>query len=567
MINNLDLESLKKYFLGKKVLIRSDLHTRPTGVCERVSITSSMANLSGQVVEIDYVDKSGFLMYSIFHCKESESYWEFDAIDSIVEEVDINITEQVELEIKKGDLVRIKNIKNNEEKENICGYLFGIPIIKRVIKKEYIEAPKDEFVVADIIDNVIYPYYFNNKYNNIVITKDMVELVKEGYLDKVKNKKRKLAKEVKMLEDLETMEEMKSKVNTKDFKKIYASTLRAKPNDLKGLDLLLHQWAFNKKHIYKMFDNKLSISKEIEYVKSGEDVRTELESLYRQFPVALYVLRNISNDEIINNLLNSDYDGYDWQDYSSTYCYQRGTKVSKLLKEACNNDKLDIAFSDIIAQNKIRGIIEISIDPIEILLMSTNVSGWQSCHRITSIGHTKDWGQYSGGIFSYMCDNVSMIAFRHNNKLYDFNIYKSKTQQHSKNWRQMIWINEDFTQFVTSRQYPGKMEGITKEIREMLEEQINNYKGEFTWVHSDNMDKIKKILKDYKYNNNSTNIMHYNDMLNGYSGDLCYKKDTEIIKDSIIVGSNPVCTLCGKNIMLKNRYPFCIDCKKIVDNL
>lgn len=265
-------------------------------------------------------------------------------------------------------------------------------------------------------------------------------------------------------------------------------------------------------------------------------------------------------EEIVNNKLTHDIycDDEGWTKYIKG-TYKEGTKISKIINEVFKNDKLNTYFSDIIASNKITGVLEISIDPIEYLLMSCNKSGWSSCHTIHKFGQGKSYGCYSAGIFSYMCDDVSLIAFRHDGKLYDCSFQKQTAKVHSKNWRQMIWLSKDFKQFIASRQYPNYSEEITKNAREMLEERINEFFGaENTWVHTQKESKIKSLVSDYI---KGGNVLHYNDMLHGYKGDLCYIKDSLNDDSGIVVGSNPTCLICGKKTLLRSGYPMCIDCE------
>lgn len=558
----INIDEMRAKLVGKRVVLKNNLKD----IFCKVGVTDEMIGKVGSILKIKRIIEGtqqidgAFHDYKVINFDESGYSWELCMIEAILTDDMTPIKDEqdtVELSISKGDLVKYKKMLPQED--NKIGEIYGIPVIKEPIELNK-EIPEQEFIVADIVDDVIYPYYFDDDYKNIIIKKDMVELVQEGYVQKVEKKKRHTVKEKKMLEELKIMEEMKNKVNIKDFKKIYAGSLKVSPTTLKGVELVLHQWAFNKKHLYKMLGKNLSITKEIEYQKTKEDMNGERETLYRECPALYYILREVSDTELLRNRLEHTYQR-DWCQYGNSYDYDTGTKISKIINDALKNDKINTLYSDIVAQSKIRGVIEISIDPIEILLMSTNVSGWESCHRINEIGSNKSWGCFSGGIFSYMCDSTSMIAFRHNNKLYDFKIYNSKTQQRSKNWRQMVWINKDMTTFITSRQYPVKMDEITKQVREMLQEQICKYnKQENAWVHSDNQDKIKTAIADYKYRGLEKNILHYNDMLKGYKGDLCYRKGITIKDNDILVGSNPVCPHCGNEIMAAHNRPFCDNC-------
>ena len=278
------------------------------------------------------------------------------------------------------------------------------------------------------------------------------------------------------------------------------------------------------------------------------------------FPGAGYVIYEIPRDDFSKNELQRELHAGWMENVGKKPTYPKGTKVSKILNEAFNNEKMNIAYSDIVAESKMKGILEISIDPVEILLMSTNRSGWDSCHKISSGGRCRSWGGYSGGIFSYMCDSASMIAFRHSIEKVTMKFWKNNVEINSKNWRQMIWVSKEMDIFVASRQYPAKSDETTQKARELLETTIDSYKkkkGETSWVHSKDQGKIKSSVADYNSYKHISDLrtMHYNDMLQGYEGDLCYLKGKILGASEIIVGSNPVCPICGKEIMSHNNYP------------
>jgi len=221
--------------------------------------------------------------------------------------------------------------------------------------------------------------------------------------------------------------------------------------------------------------------------------------------------------------------------------FERGEKVSKVLNECFKNDKLNTMFSDIIAKtsNRIKGKLQISIDPIDYMLMSCNKSGWTSCHTIHKFGEGVSYGMYSSGLFSYMCDEVSLVAFRYDGNIYDFDFNGQKVKTYSKNWRQMIYLNSDtFSTFICSKQYPNANEEIARTVREMLEEQINSYiENTENWVHSTNNTDMCNIMR------NVTDL-HYNDITHGRNGEMCYIKGSTPPSKSIRIGAYPICPSC-----------------------
>lgn len=540
---------------GKQVCLIDDLEDDT--YIDDVYVCYSMSKLAGKEVTIDkiidYSDNYRDTFRFFIEEDRGEYVYSSKMIKNIIKETPSEEIIQKRLSVKKGDMLRIKTPKEMKEaegeyeSETLCGIKISISI------PDTTGIEGLEFIACDVIENRILPYYIKDEYPDVIITTDMVELVEEGFVDNLISKKENgiclHQEETKILDDLATMEEMKSKVNIKDFKKIIAGSLNLIPKDMKGVEQIIHQWAFNKKEIYRVFDRKFNLSKEVEFDKDENMMEQERIKMYHEFPGYYYVLKQFSNREFIKNQLEHTLD-YDWNRLHSRI-YKTGERISKILDEAFKNDKFNIYLSDIIAQNKIKGIVEVSIDPIEYLLMSLNVSGWSSCHTLHKVNQGLSYGCYSAGLFSYMCDSNSLIAFRHDDKMYEYKINKQKITAHSKNWRQMIWVTKDFKAFIASRQYPVEIEEISKTAREMLEEQISG--DEVNWVHSKNDEKLKKVICDKKHKN--IYPLHYNDILHGFSGSLCYEKGTVIETDMLEIGSYPACPVCGEEILTSQERP------------
>lgn len=574
-LRNHDVDDLNKMFVEKTIILKKDILINQYSK-DGVFFVDEMQEYEDKKLKIiniwsaELINIDGQSVVSkFFNIKEDNGRytWSFDWIDCIVEDEIISSNSENpenQSNIQKGDLVRLieKSFKIGQINE-IDKDIYGIPI-KSIEYINHINRKGKKLVVCDIIDGKILPYFLSGTYNAEPITLDMIELEEKNYLDNIKTLKQKKGTISKVkqqvLDDIELIEEMKLKVNIKDFKKIYAGSMKRIPNNLKGIEQIIHHWACNKKHLYKLLGNKLSIQKEIEVFKDKNDVENDRQELYKAFPGCYDVINRLYDEEILTNKFNREIGPYNYNFLKYLKTYNEGDKVSKMLDEAFHNEKLNMLFSDIIAQNKIKGFVEISIDPIEYLLASCNQSGWTSCHRMFQVGYTgRTFGGWSAGVLGYMCDDVSMIAFRHNNKLYDYQINNQKIQAHSKSWRQMIWINKELNLFFASRQYPNKIDEVAKAVREMLEEQIdNNITDEKNWIHSEDKSKMKRIITDRC--ELKSEILHYNDILYDFNADMCYKKDIELKNNSVKVGSNPICPNCGLELMKNHNYPECTKC-------
>lgn len=548
-IYELNLDDLKKEFIGKEVVLSENIIYGEHN--NGMYIPGSFEKYKNQIFKIKTIDygSSHKYIFKIFYPNGNELWLGFEMIGKIVIK-----SNKKNIEVKKGDLVKLL-----PKSEKQVGEFYGIPIVEMCgsDNEEYEELSKHGFIVQDVVNDKILPYYLDNKWRDIIIDTNMVEVAKEDYIGHIKEKTRKLKSEKKILEDFEIMEEMKTKVNIKDFKKIYAGALKLIPNNLKGIDLLLQQWAFNKKEIYKVLGKELAIRKEIECSKDENMVKDEVTKMCNVIPAFSLMLPYVSYREILSNKLE-----HEISLFSNTKVYTAGDKVSKMIAEIYQSEKLNMLLSDIIAQTKVKGIVEVSIDPIEYLLMSCNISGWTSCHTIYKIGHNaKSYGCYSAGIFSYMCDNVSLIAFKHDGKEYDFKIANQTIKAKSKNWRQMVWLDKKYDFFVTSRQYPVDIKEANEAVRELIEGSINSNNEEKKWIHSHDQRKVKARISNYKPEKRA---LHYNDILNGYNGDLCYKKGIDLKNKKTKVGSFPICPSCGERLLESPGIPFCDECYKII---
>lgn len=281
VIYNIDLDYLRARLIGKKVLLEDYFESYEE--LEGVYMDGCMRNYCDTVVTISYIADTGYENKKCFKVNENNYIWPFAMIKAFIEN---DVETQNNINVKKGDLVKFKNI-NKKTNENIL----TIPIYKGCMNKISEKILKKEFIVCDVIDGKILPYYTDGGSYTDIIKTDMIELVQENYVESIKEKSRKTKKEKIILDDLEVIEEMKSKVNIKDFKKIYAGSLSLIPKDLKGIDLLIHQWACAKRELYRLLNKNLTLSKSIEYKRDTYSMEQERENLYREFPRLLLCIK------------------------------------------------------------------------------------------------------------------------------------------------------------------------------------------------------------------------------------------------------------------------------------
>jgi hypothetical protein len=233
----------------------------------------------------------------------------------------------------------------------------------------------------------------------------------------------------------------------------------------------------------------------------------------------------------------------------------------KLKEKVTFTNPVELEYSRLFENKEVSGNIAISIDPIDFLLMSTNKSGWQSCYAISKDLESRNFGEYVSGLFSYMCDPSTTIAYRHSDKMVEYKIGSSKFEAYSKNWRQLIYLDLEHIGMACSKQYPFEDETLSKTVREFMEELLSNhYNLENTWkkVHITSGSRLESMINQISFEGQT---LAYNDILHRCVGDFVYNKTLNNLKDmNFVVDSNPICPICGKEKIYFSRPPMCESC-------
>lgn len=239
-----------------------------------------------------------------------------------------------------------------------------------------------------------------------------------------------------------------------------------------------------------------------------------------------------------------------------------GTKMTKAISEIFKNKELDTAYSKLIDRKTVKGIVEVSIDPIDYITMSFNNSGWHSCYTISVDGLANDFGGYVAGTLSYMCDSASIIAYKHSNNLVKMKLGSSKIEDYSKNWRQVIYLDTVNYTMMYSREYPRKNAEVSKTAREMIEEAISKaveIPNEWSKMKC-KVQTMQHYISNCEFYNDT---LVYNDILhnNSVEGNMIYNKKLNNRKDtSIVSGSNVICPYCGEKMLSSSSTILCEDC-------
>lgn len=180
--------------------------------------------------------------------------------------------------------------------------------------------------------------------------------------------------------------------------------------------------------------------------------------------------------------------------------------------------------------------------------MSLTDGDWNSCHDITS-------GCHKSGVFSYMVDNCTIIAYANRKKFK----WEDEVELPLKRWRQCVYIDLQNKSAVFSRQYPNDNEVAGKKVRSMVNNLLANYFSITPkWKITRDINKIKSYVDDY-----SSDTLHYNDILS-YSK---IKATSTILNGgnipNVVLGNDPYCPVCGDDYITNSEYLTCNSCSNI----
>ena len=279
----------------------------------------------------------------------------------------------------------------------------------------------------------------------------------------------------------------------------------------------LQDWAKAKYRFYKMFGDKLTIEDEIETNKDENEFRREYSEIMAKFPLYKVVLNAISFDDIYKNEM-CDLSDFILEDKR----VKNGMKFTQFISlYGCK--ELDMEISKLY-QNKGKSKIFISINPIDYLTVSINRSDWRSCHNFFD-------GEYRNAGLSYMNDKTSLVAYSANGMV-DYTRYERPFTWNSKKWRQMIYVSEESSTTVFSRQYPCESTEMSKGVRLLWEKYIDKYFNiSFVW-------KVFNHRNDANIEVEKKCCTLYNDVGNGF-GHKVIKNKADINydeKENIYIG-------------------------------
>lgn len=324
---------------------------------------------------------------------------------------------------------------------------------------------------------------------------------------------------------------------------------------------LLQTHATNKAHIFKLFGNKLKIEREIDTCLNSFEAGKIQVALREEFLkdkkliLAASLLGSISSDEFVSNIVNRDLTIFNVE-------IKKGTKLSKaLIKLVLPEHQHLVATSHSMANQKLftKGKLVLSIDPNDYVTMSTNSSGWRSCHRL-------DGGEFRAGPLAYLRDGSTIICYMESNTPCTFS-YRGVEYTHSnKCWRQIAMVDPALTYAIQERQYPNPSTINQNAASSIFKELLSAYNGVDYLFAKKQTEVLESLHIDFCESNNEEYYLYYNDITHSMfnEGNLVYQTGKTIdqlrqTKFFPIKGANVYCLSCGEKLH-RSCSLFCEDC-------
>lgn len=150
--------------------------------------------------------------------------------------------------------------------------------------------------------------------------------------------------------------------------------------------------------------------------------------------------------DFINDNLDGFFDNQVVKDYENI---PRGMKLVKAFKffephSKTTLERLQNEASRIIQEDKIEGILCLSVHPLDFLSSSENTYNWRSCHALD--------GEYRAGNLSYMCDESTIMCYL-KTEAGDMKLehFPANVRWNSKKWRMLLHFSENTDMIMAGR--------------------------------------------------------------------------------------------------------------------
>ncbi|MCF0124214.1 MAG: hypothetical protein HUJ68_00355 [Clostridia bacterium] len=314
---------------------------------------------------------------------------------------------------------------------------------------------------------------------------------------------------------------------------------------------LLNEHIIKKEHIFKLFGEKLKVEKEIETtidINTAIDYVEEFTKKYlSEKPKRFFVNSLFETVDITDLMTNNLTRKIEFFDVS----LKVGTKISTAIAKLCADEdvyELTTAYSMLLQKMRGKGKVVISIDPIDYITMSSNASGWKSCHRLNG-------GEFRTGPLAYLADSSTVICYIESSTPCKVR-YNNKILTHSnKCWRQIALVSPDLTFAYQERQYPNVNIINENAVSELFKDLFEKYNKKDYIVENIEVYELELLHTDYCCKTGS-NELYYNDTLNEMfdSANIIYPKDL------------PRSDLKNCKLPLKGETAYCLNCECELDS-
>lgn len=313
------------------------------------------------------------------------------------------------------------------------------------------------------------------------------------------------------------------------------SDMHSRDQELNLKDILRHWESAKSQFLFKLFGEKLILTKNVNFQKDQMSMEIEMENLCNPYTseAKLFVsnydmfcrdMRQSHGSEFYWNLrdllgsrclVDNIYNGESFMvdapnGNGKSIVVAKGCKVSKVLGKIAKlynipgYEDFRIAHSLILNQKQLSGTLNLSIHPLDYITMSDNSCCWDSCMSWAS------WGSYRRGTVEMMNSPCAIVAYLTAKEPYSI----GDNSWYNKKWRELFIINEDIISDVKG--YPYNNETLELQVMDWLKELAADNMG----MHYD--DKLRKIEAytpqrliedepDYKYTIRYSTDAMYND--------------------------------------------------------
>lgn len=254
----------------------------------------------------------------------------------------------------------------------------------------------------------------------------------------------------------------------------YSQHLKGEVNS----DALFKDWKTNKSVFINAWDGQLikelgevtfHLSAE-QRAKAVSNVVDQIDYLYREsglgYPdfrlddLITFILEN--QDNFFDNIVNEEFRVDD-------ISVPKGMKILRAFKYFCKDKELlneiQSVASMAIQNDKVTGVLCMSVHPLDYLSVSENVHNWRSCHALD--------GEYRAGNLNYMADSSTVVCYLRSTHKAELPRFPEDIKWNSKKWRVLLFFDETYDFMMAGRQYPFFENSLLLPIKREVERMFN----------------------------------------------------------------------------------------------